>query len=297
MKSISHIRTAVFPVAGLGTRFLPITKVAPKELLPIIDKPIIQFAVEEAIKAGVTNLIFVTSSNKRALEDYFDTNYELESMLELRSKLDLLKTVKDIIPPHVTVSYVRQSPPTGLGGAISCAKHLVSDEYFAVLLPDDLIDSDNGSCLQQLVETFRSTQSSVVAVERVATDKVSSYGIIEPREDDKSIISLLEKPALCDAPSDLAIIGRYILHGSIFSFIDNAAHNPKKEIQLTDAINRMLKKQRVYYRITDGKRYDCGSKYGYLQAMTVFALKHHELSNKYLNFLKETVGSLVKEGS
>lgn len=277
---IKKITKAVFPVAGLGTRFLPATKASPKEMLPIVDKPLIQYAVDEAVAAGITELIFVTSSSKRAIEDHFDSNFELEYKLQQQGKIELLNCVKNILPPGVACSYVRQREALGLGHAVLCAAPLVNNEPFAVLLADDLIDGGNKFCLQQMIEVFEKTQNSVIAIEEVEHTETDKYGIVgvdDAKTNPLHINQLIEKPKPQDAPSNLAIVGRYILTPEIFPFLSETKPGAGKEIQLTDAIAKLLQTQQIYGWKFQGKRYDCGSKLGYLEATFAYALKHPEL--------------------
>jgi len=288
---MSHrkILKAVFPVAGMGTRFLPATKANPKEMLPIVDKPIIQYGVEEAIKAGIEEIIFVTSSSKRAIEDHFDKNFELESTLEQRGKQELLETVRNIVPKGVSVVYVRQPEALGLGHAVLCAKPLVGDEPFAVILADDLVDNDGESCLAQMVDTYNYHGGSVIAVEEVPKDETDKYGIVSTTRVDERISridAIVEKPSSELAPSNLAVIGRYILAPRIFKLLENTKRGAGGEIQLTDAIAELLNEQQVLAYAFEGKRYDCGSKLGYLQATVDLALKHPELGDDFMQHLK-----------
>lgn len=283
------IKKAVFPVAGLGTRFLPATKANPKEMLPIVDKPLIQYAVEEAMSAGVTQLIFVTSSAKRALEDHFDSNYELECKLEERGKYQLLSLVRGIIPEGVSCVYVRQHNPLGLGHAILCAKPVVGDEPFAVLLADDLIDSSsNKTCMMQMVEEYAKTQASIIAVQTVLPCDVDKYGIVQlakGQHNPPRIDAIVEKPSPADAPSDLAAIGRYILTPRIFSLLENIQFGAGQELQLTDAIAKLITYEPVYIHQLIGKRYDCGDRLGYLKATINYALKHPEVGKEFADYL------------
>lgn len=284
------IRKAVFPVAGLGTRFLPATKATPKEMLPIVDKPLIQYAVEDAIAAGITDLIFITSSNKRAIEDHFDSSYELEAKLLERNKHELLKIVKDVLPKEVNCVYVRQKEALGLGHAILCAKNLVGDEPFAVLLADDLIASDAQSSMQQLAKVFAEQQHSIIAVEEVLAKDTMKYGIISPIQAEQTVTqidNIVEKPAPEKAPSKLAVIGRYILTADIFTHLEKTQPGSGGEIQLTDAIAALLKEQPVMAYRFEGKRYDCGNKLGYLQATITYALQHPELHKEFKQFMTE----------
>lgn len=284
----THIRKAIFPVAGLGTRFLPATKATPKEMLPIVDKPLIQYAVEEAVAAGIRELIFVTNSSKRAIEDHFDCNYELEATLEQRGKYELLDIVRDVLPSNVTCAYIRQSHPLGLGHAVLCAKNLIGNEPFAVLLADDLIEEGPGGCLNNMVAVYNASRSSVIAVEPVPVQDTKKYGIVGLKESHNNgfeIASIVEKPAPEDAPSNLAVVGRYILSPEIFNMLELTSLDAQGEIQLTDAISRLLNKESVHSHRLIGKRYDCGSKLGYLQATVNYALKHPELTDRFRNFL------------
>lgn len=273
---MTHIRKAVFPVAGLGTRFLPATKASPKELLPIVDKPLIQYAVEEAIEAGIDQLIFVTSSNKRAIEDHFDRNIELETYLEARGQHGRLALVRDMLPSHVSCVYVRQSEPKGLGDAILCAKRLVGDEPFAVLLADDLIDGQGRGALKQMVTFYEKERGQVLAAAHVPLQDVDKYGIAAgvPYGMHAHLIQqLIEKPSPDQAPSDLAVIGRYILDPAIFAVLEGALPGKNGEIQLTDAIAALLTRIPTHAYCFEGVRYDCGSKLGYMQASLAYALK------------------------
>ena len=271
----------------MGTRFLPATKASPKEMLPIVDKPLIQYAVEEAVSAGITELIFVTSSSKRAIEDHFDSNYELEAKPKA-GKDQLLAIVKQILPRGVTCAYIRQPDTLGLGHAVLCAKHLINDEAFAVLLADDLIASDSTSCLQQMAKVYSETGSSVIAVQKIAADETHKYGVVGLKcqhEKLGEITQIVEKPATNDAPSNLGVVGRYILNPSIFTYLEKIQHGKDGEIQLTDAIASLLEKETVYSLQFEGTRYDCGSKFGYLQATLAYALKHPEIGDEFRKFL------------
>ncbi|ALA26430.1 UTP--glucose-1-phosphate uridylyltransferase [Piscirickettsia salmonis] len=272
------IRKAVLPVAGLGTRFLPATKATPKEMLPVVDKPLIQYAVEEAVAAGITEIIFVTSSNKRAIEDHFDKSFELESRLEHAGKDKLLHTVKNILPAGVSVSYIRQSEPLGLGHAVLCAKPLVGEEPFAVLLADDLIDGGIQPCLAQMLEAYQQA-ANVLAVQPVAMAEVGQYGVVAT-DHQQHIQAIIEKPTQEKAPSNLAVVGRYILDHRIFSYLERTQKGAGGEIQLTDAIAALLAEQSILAYEFTGKRYDCGSKAGFLEATIAYALKHPELAEQ-----------------
>ncbi len=287
------VTKAIFPVAGLGTRFLPATKANPKEMLPIVDKPLIQYAVEEAISAGITELIFVTSSSKRAIEDHFDTNFELEFRLQQQGKTELLNMVQQIVPKGVDCIYVRQPQALGLGHAVLCARQVVGNYPFAVLLADDLIDA-NPHCLQQMLQIYQETQSSVIAVEKIQPEDSEKYGVIAVDKDWKGygqIQAIVEKPKPQDAPSNNAVVGRYILTPEIFDHLAKVAPGRGGEIQLTDAIASLLKSQKVMGMQFHGTRYDCGTKLGYMQATIKLGLRHPELGvefRKYLHTVLET---------
>jgi UTP--glucose-1-phosphate uridylyltransferase len=289
----SKIRKAVFPVAGLGTRFLPATKANPKEMLPIVDKPLIQYAAEEAERAGVEELIFVTSSSKRAIEDHFDKNYELESELEKKGKDEMLEIVRNVVPPNITCVYVRQSEALGLGHAVLCAKPVVGNEPFAVILADDLIYTGEKCVLGQMISVFDDHDCSILGVEEVPHDETDKYGIVDPEESDGRIThvrNIVEKPAPADARSNLAVVGRYILTPAIFSYLENIPRGAGGEIQLTDAIEKLLHDEQVLAYRFEGRRYDCGSKLGYLQATVEYALKHPELRDDFLEYLENEYG-------
>lgn len=282
------IRTAVFPVAGRGTRFLPATKASPKEMLPIVDKPLIQYAVEEAIAAGVTKLVFVTGASKRAIEDHFDVDFELESTLEGAGKLELLELVRDIVPANVSCIYIRQGVPLGLGHAVLCARPAVGDEPFYVHLADDLIFSDV-ACLQQMREHFEKHGASVLGVETVPKDQTGSYGIVAVDDSQQSfnkVTEIVEKPKPEDAPSNLAVVGRYVLTPAIFEELETTGRGAGGEIQLTDAIAALLKRETVSALPFAGTRYDCGSKIGYLRATVEYALRHPELGENFKAYLE-----------
>jgi UTP--glucose-1-phosphate uridylyltransferase len=286
-KKSRKIQKAVFPVAGLGTRFLPATKANPKEMLPIVDKPLIQYAVEEAVAAGATELVFITSIYKRAIEDHFDHNYELESKLEGRGKERLLSIVKEIIPKGVSCIYIRQPNPLGLGHAVLCARNVVGDEPFAVLLADDLIDCSPSYCLVKMKEIYTQTASSVIAAQQVLPTETEKYGIIDLHPNTDQIRDIIEKPSAEKAPSTLAAVGRYILTPEIFKLLETISVGAGGEIQLTDAISLLLRKQPVYAYQFDGIRYDCGTKLGYLQATVAEAFKHPEVGAEFKSYLKD----------
>ena len=289
----SKIRKVVFPVAGLGTRFLPATKANPKEMLPIVDKPLIQYAAEEAARAGADELIFVTSSSKRAIEDHFDKNYELESELEKKGKDDMLAIVRDVVPPNITCVYVRQSEALGLGHAVLCAKPVVGDEPFAVILADDLIYAKEECVLGQMISVFNERNCSILGVEEVPHEDTDKYGIVDPEESSGRITlvrNIVEKPAPKDARSNLAVVGRYILTPAIFSFLEQIPRGAGGEVQLTDAIERLLHVEQVLAYRFEGKRYDCGNKLGYLKATVEYALHHPEMREEFLEYLQSGFG-------
>lgn len=288
MENPVPIKKAVFPVAGMGTRFLPATKASPKEMLPIVDKPLIQYAVEEAVAAGCTELVFVTGRNKRSIEDHFDKAYELETELEQRHKTALLSHVRDILPPDVTCLYIRQAEALGLGHAVLCARAAVGNEPFAVILADDLIDAPQGA-IAQMAEVYRQTGNSVLGVETVAPSQTGSYGIVEvsPWQQYQRIQSIVEKPKPEEAPSNLAVVGRYILTPRIFSLLQTVGRGAGGEIQLTDGIAKLLEHEPVLAHAFAGKRYDCGSKLGYLEATLAYGLKHPETAEAFRTLLQE----------
>jgi len=283
------VRKAVFPVAGLGTRFLPATKANPKEMMPVVDKPLIQYAVEEAIQAGITELIFVTSSAKRAIEDHFDRHFELETKLKSQGKEELLSIVRDVLPEGVSCVYIRQPEALGLGHAILCAKPVVGDEPFAILLADDLICGANHiSCVEQMLEKFYELQSSIIAVEQIDLKDSSKYGIVGFNQEFSGIAKIdriVEKPNPKMAPSNLGVVGRYILSPKIFYYLEKVKPGANGEIQLTDAIAMLLKEESVFALEFLGKRYDCGSKIGYLQAIVEYGLKHPEVGAEFKHYL------------
>ena len=282
------IRKAVFPVAGLGTRFLPATKAMAKEMLPVVDKPIIQYAVEEALNAGIEQIIFVTGRGKKALEDHFDHSYELEHSLRTKGKIELLKEVEALVPETGTIIYTRQHQPLGLGHAIWCARDIIGDEPFAVLLADDMIKAKK-PVLTQMIDHFDRLRASVVAVMEVDPDQTDKYGILDadPIEDNLvRIKGMIEKPAPELAPSNLAIIGRYILTPKIFHFLGKKQAGAGGEIQLTDAMENLLKTQPIFGYKFDGTRFDCGDKAGFQMANITFAMEHPEIREKLLPFIR-----------
>lgn len=282
------IKKCVFPVAGMGTRFLPATKASPKEMLPIVDKPLIQYAVEEAVEAGCTEMVFITGRNKRSIEDHFDKAYELETELELRQKDKLLAHVRDILPSNITCMYIRQTEALGLGHAVLCAQAAVGNEPFAVILADDLIDAPKGA-LKQMVDVYNQSGNSVLGVETVDPSQTGSYGIVEVEKlkSYQRITNIVEKPKPEEAPSNLAVVGRYILTPRIFDLLTNLPRGAGNEIQLTDGIARLLDHEFVLAHAFDGKRYDCGSKLGYLEATVAYGLKHPETGEQFKEMLKQ----------
>lgn len=283
------IRKAIFPVAGLGTRFLPATKAIPKEMLPVVDKPLIQYAVEEAIDAGITELIFIIGRTKNAIADHFDKSYELENELLKHNKADELKQVQNILPASVSCIYIRQAEPLGLGHAVLCGRVAVGKEPFAVILADDLI-AGQPSCLTQMVAVFEGYQGSVIAVENIAKTETDKYGIISLdaiNERLGKLNAIVEKPKPADAPSTNAVVGRYILTPAIFDVLQTTQTGAGGEIQLTDAISQLIQQEKIYSLRFSGKRYDCGAKLGYLQANIAYALKHPELQGKLAKHLAD----------
>jgi UTP--glucose-1-phosphate uridylyltransferase len=296
---MSKVTKAVFPVAGLGTRFLPATKASPKEMLPIVDKPLIQYAVEEAVAAGITDLIFVTGRGKRAIEDHFDKAYELEAELQAHGKNKLLKEVRGLLPDGVNCAYIRQAEALGLGHAVLCASHMIGDEPFAVILADDLIDAQV-PVMKQMVQVHAKSGGSVIAVQNVAREDTASYGIVSTEKMSagiSKITGMVEKPKPDEAPSTLGVVGRYILSPRIFHFLENQRPGAGREIQLTDAIARLLRDESVIAYEFQGRRYDCGSKLGYLQATVNYALKHPELADEFREFIHTTVASAAAKRS
>ncbi len=284
----AKLRKAVFPVAGLGSRFLPVTKASPKEMLPIVDKPLIQYAVEEAAAAGITEMVFVTGRNKRAIEDHFDKAYELETELERKGKNVLLDMVRSVLPDGVRCIYIRQAEPLGLGHAVLCAQPAIGYEPFAVLLADDLMDSQPPA-MARMAQAFEREGSSLLGVEEVPRDQTQSYGIVtidKMQGDLARIHSIIEKPRPADAPSNLAVIGRYVLTPRIFDMLSEVSPGAGGEIQLTDAISALLVHERVLAVRLPGRRFDCGSKLGYLEATVELGLRHPEVGEAFARYLK-----------
>lgn len=286
---MQKITKVVFPVAGLGTRFLPATKASPKEMLPIVDKPLIQYAAEEAIAAGATELIFITGRNKRSIEDHFDNASELEASLEASGKKEMLKALKGILPSHVSCIFIRQPKASGLGHAVLCAKPAVGDAPFAVILADDLIDA-KVSVIKQMAAIYATKQCSVLGVEDVLPSETASYGIVDAKPVEKNLLqvkTIVEKPKPKEAPSTLAVVGRYILAPKIFDCLEKVKPGKNGEIQLTDGISALLKQEDVFAYRFEGKRYDCGSKLGFMKANVELALKHPEIANDFAQYLQQ----------
>lgn len=295
MSSITKVTKAVFPVAGLGTRFLPATKSVAKELLPIVDKPLIQYAVEEAVAAGIDTMIFITGRSKNAIIDHFDKAYELETELENKNKTELLTLLRSIVPPNVSFVFIRQPEPLGLGHAVACARPVIGDEPFAVILADDLVEDATRGCMAQMVKLYDEQHSSILAVELVNPADTGSYGIVRTGESSGShapIEMIVEKPKPDVAPSNLAVIGRYILTPAIFDKLATTERGAGGEIQLTDAIADLLKDEQVLAFEFEGIRYDCGSKLGFLIANVEHGLLHSELKADFLAYLKDLTQKL-----
>ncbi len=282
------ITKAVFPVAGMGSRFLPATKATAKEMLPVVDKPLIQYAVEEAVAAGITDMVFITGRNKRAIEDHFDKAYELEATLDAQGKTELLRLVQSVVPKHVNCIYIRQAEPLGLGHAVLCAKPVVQNEAFAVILADDLIDG-NPPIVKQMVDVFAKHQCSILGVQDVPRAHTKQYGIVSSTNLETNVERvhvIVEKPKPEVAPSTLAVVGRYILTPRIFHHLENIQPGAGGEIQLTDGIAELIKEEQLLAYRFNGIRYDCGSKLGYLQAQVAFGLKHAELRQDFAAYLQ-----------
>ena len=280
---MTRVRKAVFPVAGLGSRFLPATKASPKEMMPIVDKPLIQYAVEEAVEAGITDLVFITGRNKRAIEDHFDKAYEVEAELAMRGKQELLDLVQRIIPKSVNCIYIRQPEALGLGHAVLCARPVINDEPFAVILADDLIDGAP-SVIKQMTQMYEKVKCSILGVQTVKAEETSQYGIVKPvplEQGVDRVEAIVEKPRPEVAPSNTAVVGRYILTPRIFDHLASGKPGAGGEIQLTDAISALLSEERVIAFRFNGKRYDCGSKLGYLEATVAFGLRHPEVGAQF----------------
>jgi len=293
---MTRIRTVVFPVAGRGTRFLPATKASPKEMLPIVDKPLIQYAAEEALAAGVDKLVFITGYAKRAIEDHFDTDHELEKELEAQGKRELLETVRGIVPSYASCIYIRQPAPLGLGHAVLCSRPVVGDEPFFVHLADDLIDAPE-PCLKQMARVFDEHHASVLGVETVQPQDTDKYGIVATRSvtDRLSQVQrIVEKPKPEQAPSNLAVVGRYLLTPGVYDRLATTGRGAGGEIQLTDGIAALLGEETVYAYAFEGRRYDCGSKLGYLEATVEYGLKHDQLGDQFAQFLAQLVADRLR---
>ena len=286
---MKKITKAVFPVAGMGSRFLPATKATAKEMLPVVDKPLIQYAVEEAVAAGITDMIFITGRNKRAIEDHFDKAYELEATLEAQGKKELLRIVQEVVPKNINCIYIRQAEPLGLGHAVLCAQPIVQEEPFAVILADDLIDGDI-AIMKQMMDVYARHQCSVLGVQDVPRDQTKQYGIVSATNMEPNVErvnAIVEKPKPEDAPSTLAVVGRYILTPRIFKHLKEVKPGAGGEIQLTDGIAALMHYESMLAYRFEGTRYDCGSKLGYLKAQVAFGLKHSEIRDEFAAYLKE----------
>ena len=285
----NEIKIAVFPVAGMGTRFLPATKANPKEMLPIVDKPLIQYATEEAVDAGIEILIFITGRNKVSIPNHFDKAYEIETELERRNKNKELELVQNIVPNNVKCIYIRQNQALGLGHAVLCAKPAVGNNPFAVVLADDMILSKKKGCLKQMTEKFNEHQSSIIAVEKVESENLHKYGIIQGSKinsKDWELSGIVEKPNNVEAPSDMGVVGRYILNSSIFDILEKTKKGAGNEIQLTDAIASQILKEKVYAYEFEGERFDCGSKFGFMKATIQYGLNHREITSELKEYLQ-----------
>jgi len=293
---MTKIRTAVFPVAGRGTRFLPATKASPKEMLPIVDKPLIQYAAEEALAAGAEKLVFITGYAKRAIEDHFDTDHELEQELAQQGKHDLLEAVRGIVPSYASCIYIRQPAPLGLGHAVLCSRPAVGDEPFFIHLADDLIDAEV-PCLEQMARVFAERQGSVLGVQHVQPHETDKYGIVAVDAIDERLSKvkrIVEKPKPADAPSNLAVVGRYVLTPAVYSRLETIGRGAGGEIQLTDGIAALLADEAVYAYAFEGKRFDCGSKLGYLEATVEYGLKHENLGEQFAAYLARLVADRLR---
>lgn len=287
---MSLVKKAIIPAAGLGTRFLPATKAQPKEMLPIVDKPTLQYIIEEAIASGIEEILIITGRNKKSIEDHFDKSIELELELEKSGKTEMLEMVRHI-SDMINIQYIRQKEPRGLGHAILCAKSFIGDEPFAVILGDDIVDSKT-PCLKQLLDIYYEYNTTIIGVQKIDRNDVNKYGIIQGKYIDENIHlikDLVEKPDIESAPSNIAILGRYILKPDIFKILENQKPGKNNEIQLTDALKTLCETQAMYAYEFEGKRYDVGEKFGFLQATVEFALKNKELKDEFLNYLKELV--------
>ena len=289
---MAKIRKAVFPVAGLGTRFLPATKANPKEMLPVVDKPLIQYGAEEAVAAGMDTLIFITGRHKRSIEDHFDKAYELETELQADGKDTMLDMVQNVLPKDVSCIFIRQSEPLGLGHAVLCAEPVVGEEPFAIILADDLIDDGTRGCLSQMIEIYDEEQCGIVGVQEVKQEEVKSYGVISGsklQENLWDVDTFVEKPEPKNAPSNVAVVGRYLLQPSIFSILEKTGEGAGGEIQLTDALAKQAENEKLLAYKFEGKRYDCGSKLGYLEATVELAIKHPGVGKQFAKYLQKLV--------
>ena len=285
----NEVKIAVFPVAGMGTRFLPATKANPKEMLPIVDKPLIQYATEEAVDAGIEILIFITGRNKVSIPNHFDKAYEIETELERRNKDKELELVQNIVPSNVKCIYIRQNQALGLGHAVSCTKPAVGNNPFAVVLADDMILSKNNGCSKQMTEKFNEHQSSIIAVEKVESENLHKYGIIQGSKinsRDWELSGIVEKPNNNEAPSDMGVVGRYILNSSIFDILEKTKKGAGNEIQLTDAIASQILQEKVYAYEFEGERFDCGNKFGFMKATIQYGLNHKEIAPQLKEYLQ-----------
>lgn len=292
---MQKIRKAIIPAAGLGTRFLPATKAQPKEMLPIVDKPAIQFIVEEAIASGIEEILIITGRNKRSIEDHFDRSLELEMQLKAQGKYEMLGMIEEI--SNITIHFIRQKEAKGLGHAVLCAKQFVGNEPFAVMLGDDLVDA-NVPCLAQLIDVYEDLGGSVLGVQQVPKSQVPNYGIVDAKIVKPNVwqaMTLIEKPAIEEAPSNLAVLGRYILTPEIFEILEHTAPGRGKEIQLTDAICELAAKQPVYAYSFFGRRYDIGDKEGFLEATVEYALKRPELRDRFMAYMLRTIGPMLEK--
>ncbi len=287
---MATIHKAIFPVAGMGTRFLPATKANPKEMLPVVDKPLIQYAAEEAVMAGMDTLVFITGRNKRSIEDHFDKAFELETELQADGKDTMLDMVQNVLPSNVNCVFIRQSQPLGLGHAVLCAEPVVGNEPFAVILADDLIDDGASGCLAQMIDVYEKENCGVVGVQEVNKDEVKNYGVISGKQVQDNlwdVDNFVEKPDPQDAPSNIAVVGRYLLEPSIFNILKETRKGAGGEIQLTDALAKQAKIEKLLAYKFDGKRYDCGSKLGYLEATVELAMKHKSVGKSFSKYLKK----------
>ncbi|NMH70518.1 UTP--glucose-1-phosphate uridylyltransferase GalU [Bacillus sp. RO3] len=291
-----QVRKAIIPAAGLGTRFLPATKAQPKEMLPIVDKPTLQYIIEEAVKSGIEEILIITGRNKKSIEDHFDKSVELEFELEAKGKYDLLEEVRKI-SDLVNIHFIRQKEPKGLGHAIYCAKSFIGNEPFAVMLGDDIVENDK-PCLQQMTEMYEQYKTTILGVQEIPLEDVSKYGVVDGKQiEDKvfKVNGLVEKPAVEEAPSNIAILGRYVITPAIFDILEQTEPGKGGEIQLTDALKVLAQREAMYAYTFEGKRYDVGDKQGFLQATVEFALRREDLREHFLNYLAKTIEKETKE--